>query len=91
MDSEILAELAASWGTLKIQTNLDQNKFDADLILKIINSLTHINNFIVNNQMFTAGFQIGRLQGDLVFLMEQMEEREKKGARLKWNTDTQSK
>jgi hypothetical protein len=91
MDVENLAELAAKWGSLKIHTKLDHNFFDSDLILKIINSLTHINNLIVNNQMFTAGCQLGRLQGDLVFLMEQMEEIEKKGARLKWNTDTQSK
>lgn len=75
----------------KVSSDSRKNRIDSNMIQKIINELTEVHNLIVDNQMFIAGFQLGRLQGDLVFLMEQMEEREKTGDRLTWLNDIRSK
>lgn len=75
----------------KVSSDSRKNRIDSNMIQKIINELTEVHNLIVDNQMFIAGFKLGRLQGDLVFLMEQMEEREKTGDRLAWLNDIRSK
>lgn len=66
---------------LKIHSDPKLNRIDSSFILKIINELTNVHNLLVDDQMFIAGFQMGRLQGDLVILMEQMEAKEKMGVR----------
>lgn len=63
---------------LKVHVDPKKNPIDSRMFLGIINELTEIHNAIVNYDLFVAGTQLGRLQGDLVFLMEQIEEAEKK-------------
>lgn len=62
---------------LKVHPDPKRNIIDPHFFLQIINELTCIHNSIVEGNLFVAGCQLGRLQGDLVFLMEQMEEKQK--------------
>lgn len=62
---------------LKIHVDSKKNIIDSNFFLRLVNDLTLINNLFVDGDRFVAGYQLGRLQGDLVFLMEQLEEKEK--------------
>src|SRR5690606_36155144 len=45
--------------------------------------LTLISNYITQHDLYNSGYHLGRLQGDLVFLMEMIEVEEKKANQLK--------
>lgn len=62
---------------MKIYADKEKNKIDSNFILKIINDLSLLSNYILQHDLFSAGFHLGRLQGDFVFLKEQMEIQEK--------------
>lgn len=74
-----LSELCSTLTGFKIHSDPKRNRVDSNLFMRLINELSDIQNLIVDNQMFIAGLQIGRLQGDLVILMEQLEEKERGG------------
>jgi hypothetical protein len=86
-----LSELAKDLASFRVDVDVKKNIIDSHLILSLINEITRIHNFIVKDDLFVAGCEMGRLQGDLVFLMKQMEEREKTGDRLAWLNDIRSK
>lgn len=76
LEKKILKDkLDKNWG-LKIYADSSCNQVDSKMILGIINELTMIHNAIVQDNLFMAGAGLGRLQGDLVILMEQLEELE---------------
>ncbi|MDD3471773.1 MAG: hypothetical protein PHS86_03230 [Syntrophaceae bacterium] len=62
---------------LKIHANPKLNPIDSKFFLKLINELTQLSDFLVSGNLFNAGYLIGRLQGDLVILHEQIEMVEK--------------
>ncbi len=74
-----LQEIYSSMSGFKIHSDPKKNRVDSRMILNLINEMTEVHNLIVDNQMFIAGFQLGRLQGDLVFLFEQLEQQERGG------------
>lgn len=74
----------------RVRTDLDNNIFGSRMFSGISNELTAIHNQLVDGQMFLAGTNLGRLQAELVFLIQQMQEREL-GEKLTWTKDTLSK
>ena len=76
---------------MKINVDPEKNIINSNFIFGIINDLTLISNLLTEGDRFIAGYQLGRLQGDLVFLMEQLEVKEKKQEELKacssWEDD----
>lgn len=70
---------------LKIHVNHQNNQINSNFVLKLVNELTLLANYITQHDLFNTGFHLGRLQGDLVFLMEQMEIQERNPG--KWEDD----
>ena len=67
---------------LKVNVDSRKNIINSDFILGIINDITLISNLLTEGDRFIAGYHLGRLQGDLVFLMEQLEVKEKEEENL---------
>jgi hypothetical protein len=86
-----LSELASDLGSFRVDVDVKKNRIDSNMILSIINEITIIHNLLVEDARFMAGCEMGRLQGDLVFLMKQFQEKEKTGDRLGWMSDIRSK
>ena len=63
---------------MKVHANADKNKIDSNFILCLINELTLLSNQITQGYYFNAGYSLGKIQKDLVLLMEQLQEKERK-------------
>jgi len=61
---------------MKVHANADKNEVDSNFILRLINELTLLSNQITQGAYFNAGYSLGKIQKDLVLLMEQLQEKE---------------